>query len=101
MLRICPSFSAAPLTLQSVSTILSAFASVRKGLESNRELFSLPLALGLTRPRDLLVISVMAPNPKPAARPPYETNRLILVAGTFLCLEEAESCWLRKYLQFK
>ena len=34
MLSICPSFSAAPRTRQSVLTILSAFASVKKGLAS-------------------------------------------------------------------
>ncbi len=34
MLSICPSLSAAPLTLHRVLTILSAFASVRNGLLS-------------------------------------------------------------------
>lgn len=34
MLNICPSFSAAPRTLHSVLTILSALASDRNGLES-------------------------------------------------------------------
>lgn len=39
MLSICPIFSAAPRTLQSVLTILSALASDRRG-ESNRALMS-------------------------------------------------------------
>lgn len=34
MLSICPSFNAAPLTLQRVLTMRSALASDRKGLES-------------------------------------------------------------------
>lgn len=40
ILSICPSFSAAPRTLQSVRTILWALASDRKALESSMDFFS-------------------------------------------------------------
>lgn len=44
MLSICPSFNAAPLTLQSVRTIRSALASERKGLESKTAFLCSPSA---------------------------------------------------------
>lgn len=40
ILSICPSFRAAPRTLQSVRTILSALASERKALESSMDFLS-------------------------------------------------------------
>lgn len=86
-------FKYRPRTRQRVSTILSAFASVRMVLESKKEL---PFLVSES-PNDRFVISVNVPIPSPAASPPNVTRRLILVAGTFLCLEVAESCWNLKY----
>lgn len=78
-----------PLTLHKVSTILVALASVKNGFESNSDD---PSVLGFARPSDLFVTSARAPKPRPAANPPYETSRLILVEGTFLCFEVSLNC---------
>jgi len=65
----------------------SAFASFRNGLESRTE----TPPPELPSPSDRLVTSAKAPIPNPAARPPYETRRLIRDAGTFLSLDVAPS----------
>ena len=61
MLNICPSLSAAPLTLQRVLTILSALDSDKIRLPSRRA----SDFLGGVNPRALLDASATTPTPRP------------------------------------
>ena len=70
-----------PLTLHNVLTIRSALAGVMKALSK-----VLATELESDIPNVLLVSSATVPIPNPANRPPNDTTRAILDAGTALSL---------------